>query len=264
MGPEDIKHWQRYLNKLGFKGVGGGALTVDGQFGPNSQAAMSHFQAANGLPVTGIIDDASLKLATGAVWEACKANGEYGDIPGIPLVPAKWYTPAHRTEIKWVVIHDMEAPEGPRTAENVANYFANPRDKDGNPVKASAHYNCDVDSVVQSVLEKDVAWHAEDANRFGIGVEHAGYARQTREEWLDEYSTATLKRSAELVAGICKRWGIPIQWCEADDLKAGTPGITGHVTVNLAFENGHGHSDPGISFPKDQYLQWVTDAYANL
>lgn len=171
------------------------------------------------------------------------------------LVPARFFSPASRTAIDLVVIHTAEAHERPSTAENVAAFFAGPQSS-----RASAHYTVDSDSVVQSVLEKDVAWHAGPANGYSIGIEHAGFAKQSAAEWRDEYSQAMLERSAQLVGDICKRYGIPVRRVTVDDLKAGGPkrrGICGHIDVTNALTGGKGHWDPGPNFPWDDYLARV-------
>jgi N-acetyl-anhydromuramyl-L-alanine amidase AmpD len=173
------------------------------------------------------------------------------------LVPAKSFTPAARTAVDLVVIHTAEAHERPQTAENVAAWFAGPQ-----APRASAHYTVDSDSVVQSVLEKDVAWHAGPANGYSIGIEHAGFAAQTPAEWADAYSVAMLERSAQLVAEICKRYGIPVRRVSAEDLKAGGErrrGICGHIDVTNGLTGGRGHWDPGPSFPWQSYLARVAE-----
>ena len=73
--------------------------------------------------------------------------------------------------IDLLVIHTMEAPEKPDTAENVAKWFAG-----STAPQASAHYCIDADSIVQCVQDRDVAWHAPGANHNGLGFEHAGTA----------------------------------------------------------------------------------------
>lgn len=167
------------------------------------------------------------------------------------FVQARWFTKGPRkNRVDWVVIHDMEAPEKALTAENVARYFQT-TDR-----KASAHFNVDADSIVQSVREADIAYHAKGANARGIGIEHAGYARQSRDEWLDEYGRKMLARSARLVRDICDRYGIPIVLLSAADLQAGRRGLTSHAAVSTAFP-GTGHMDPGPSFPWNYYLNLI-------
>lgn len=168
------------------------------------------------------------------------------------FVQATNYTAANRKAVDLIVIHTMEAAEKPNTAENVAAWFAS-----ANAPKASAHFCVDSDSTVQCVSEEDVAWHAPGANHNGIGIEHAGYAKQTGNEWADEYSTRMLERSAKLCAELCKRWNIPLKRVGPTDLRAGgARGICGHVDVSKAFGKST-HYDPGVSFPWDRYLKLI-------
>lgn len=168
-------------------------------------------------------------------------------------IQARHFTAAKRTEVDLVVIHDMEYPERPGAAEWCAKFFAGP-----SAPKASAHYCVDNDSIVQCVRERDVAWHAPGANKRGIGIEHAGYARQTAAQWQDEYSHAMLELSAELTANICHRHNIPVQRPTVPELKAGARGIIGHNDATEAWRDGKGHWDPGPHFPWGWYLERVS------
>lgn len=172
----------------------------------------------------------------------------------IPFVQARNYTKTRGRTIDLIVIHDMEYPERPNGAEWCAAYFAGK-----NAPKASAHYYVDNNSVVQGVRDKDVAWAAPGANHDGIQIEHAGYAAQSRAEWLDAYSKAELKRSAKLVAQLCHKYEIPIRRLRPIDLRNGKRGICGHRDVNAAFHESD-HSDPGPNFPWLVYLGWVRDS----
>lgn len=157
--------------------------------------------------------------------------------------------------IFWLVIHDMEAPEKGDTAEAIANYFKTPG------LQASAHYNIDVNSVVQSVLDKDVAWAAPNANATGLHFEHAGYASQSAAGWADAYSTTMLRDiSAPLVAAKGKEHGIPLRYVGQAGLRSGTKGIVTHHDVTMALNGGRGHTDPGANFPMTQYVEWVQAA----
>lgn len=165
---------------------------------------------------------------------------------------AKNYTPAARSTIDLIVVHDIECPETTHAAEAVAAWFAG-RDAP----RASAHYCVDLDSIVQCVRDQDVAWHAPGVNSISIGIEHAGYARQTRPEWLDAFSLGMLLRSAELSAGLCIRYNIPIRRVDSDGLLNRARGLCGHIDVTKAFGRST-HWDPGPNFPWELYLQMVT------
>jgi N-acetyl-anhydromuramyl-L-alanine amidase AmpD len=170
-----------------------------------------------------------------------------------PFVQARNYTSAGRKTIDLVVVHTMEAPDKPETAENVARWFAG-----SSAPQASAHYCVDADSVVQSVRDEDIAWHAPGANHNGIGLEHAGFARFTGADWADDYNRRMLDRSATLVASLCRAYRIPPLWLYPADLMAGRRGITSHVNVSQAFRRSD-HSDPGTSFPVQAYLRQVQE-----
>lgn len=176
----------------------------------------------------------------------------------IPFIEAKHYRKVDgNRHPKVIVIHSMEAPEKGLTAENVANYFAT-TDR-----VASAHYNIDNNSIVQSVQCKDVAFAAPNMNRYGIHLEHAGYARQSEDDWEDEYSMAMLQLSARLCREIlCPKFSIIPQWLGDASLRAIAHGssLTGfctHADVTRAFKTVGGHNDPGPGFPKVKYMNLV-------
>lgn len=172
------------------------------------------------------------------------------------FVKAANFTATSGRSIDLLVIHDMEAPEKMDTAEAVANYFARPS------TQASAHYNIDANSIVQCVRDRDVAWAAPGANHDGIQFEHAGYARQTTDEWLDAYSRQMLfQQSAPLFAKKCKEHRIPPVFLRAPDLVSQKRGITTHWQVTLAFSRGQGHTDPGGNFPIQRFMVEVQKAY---
>lgn len=174
----------------------------------------------------------------------------------IPFVAAKNFTRAGRTTVDVVVIHTMEAAETSTTAENVAAWGAGP-----NAPQASWHYAIDDDSIVQCVREEDVAWAAPSRNHNGIQLEHAGYARQTAEQWADDYSTRMLRLSAKLTARICRRSNIPVTFVDAQGLLRGDRGITTHWEVSKGPGRGlTSHVDPGPHFPMARYLEWVREA----
>ena len=144
----------------------------------------------------------------------------------------------------------MEAEEKGDTAERIARYFST------TSTKASAHYCIDNNSIVQCVYDKDVAYHAPGANSDGIGLEHAGFARQTAADWSDPYSSAMLELSARLAYQLCQKFEIPIEFVDAAGLKAGRRGITTHKAVSDAFKMSS-HWDPGPNFPMAKYLEQI-------
>lgn len=122
--------------------------------------------------------------------------------------------------------------------------------------KVSANYGVDCDSVVQYVLEKDIAWHASVANGYSIGIELICMAGQTDAEWADAYSIAQLDLAAHLVADICLRHDIPICKLTPEQAAAKRPGICGHVDITKGFGKGT-HWDPGPNFPWPAFIEQV-------
>lgn len=170
------------------------------------------------------------------------------------FVQARNYTPTRRKPVDLIVMHSMEAPEKGTTAEAVASWFAGKH-----APKASAHFCLDNNSIVQCVKVGDTAWHAPGANANGIGIELAGYARQTPEQWKDRFSTDMLELAANLTAHLCVKFDIPIEYVDEEGLKAGKRGITTHWDVTKAFKKST-HVDPGPHFPMKEWLYKV-EAY---
>jgi peptidoglycan hydrolase-like protein with peptidoglycan-binding domain len=170
------------------------------------------------------------------------------------VIQARNYTPTNGRQIDLVVLHSMEAPEKPATAENIAGWFAG-----ATAPRASAHWCHDDNSSVRCVPDRDVAWHAPGANHNGIGHEMAGYARQSSAEWLDPYSRRMLARVAAQVRVDCDTYDIPRRFVAPGGLRRGDRGITIHRYVSEAF-NRSTHWDTGYHFPEDHFLALVADA----
>lgn len=167
-----------------------------------------------------------------------------------PYIKAKNFYKGRIKPVELIVIHSMEAPEKGTTAEAVAKYFKN------SGVKASAHYCIDNDSIVQCVWDSNTAWHCKNANSNGVGLEHAGYARQTEDEWLDEYGISMLDISAQIAAYLCKKFNIPViraEFASSTNPKVIQPGFCSHAEV----PNHGSHWDPGEGFPWKYYLDLV-------
>jgi hypothetical protein len=244
-GPE-VGNWQRFLSELGYLDSLGNPLVVDESFGAKTAWATKSFQASTALDFSGEVEILTREYAQKAM---------FGFIPFIQAAQCGVLWPKKRSKIDLIVIHTMEAPEKPRTARNVAEWFAGKTSP-----QASANFCVDSNETIQCVRETDIAWHATGVNNNGIGIEHAGYAAQTAIQWDDDYSKAVLERSAQLSAILCKRWSIPVVRVSVADLKTGSArGICGHVDATNAFSAGKGHQDPGQNFPYESYLARVSE-----
>lgn len=125
-------------------------------------------------------------------------------------------------------------------------------------------HNCiDDDSIVQCVKDKDIAFHAPGVNTRSLGIEQAGYAKQTREEWLDPYGQRMLRLVAKLVAAKCKQYDVPLVWLSPEEIVVGRRGICAHVDVTRAYPGkGSGHYDCGPNYPMGLVLEWTEQELA--
>ncbi|HEX7242693.1 MAG TPA: N-acetylmuramoyl-L-alanine amidase [Longimicrobiaceae bacterium] len=169
-----------------------------------------------------------------------------------PVVRAKFFKRIEgKRKVRVIVVHSMEAPENSKTAENVARFFQNP----GGQV--SAHLCIDSDSIVQCVMDNDVAFAAPGANHDGIQLELAGFAKQTPTEWLDPFGILLLNNAANAAAQYCLKYDIPVRRLSNAQLADGTTkGIVSHSQVSQVFKKSD-HTDPGKGFPWDHFLERV-------
>lgn len=245
---EDVGAWQRVVaSDGGYLGPAG----VDCDFGHATHNATVAWQRLRLLNPDGVVGPAT-RAAIGV--DGCAPTWRELRFDSLPFVQAaNWSRHVPPQRKRWIVIHCMEAAESSTTAENCADWFAGKR---GEAPRASAHYCVDDDSVVACVPPDAVAWHAPGANKLGIGVELAGYARQDRAAWLDSYSQRMLIRAAWLCAELSRRHSIPARFCDAGALTRGEAGFTTHAEVSAAFGKST-HWDPGPGFPMLRFLELV-------
>jgi len=231
MAGHDVAAWQAVLN-----------LPADGQFGTATEAQTRLFQLSHGLKGDGVVGP-NTRAAVDPKLFAPAPEVIVSGLPPIRFVQAKYWRWMDRKVVDWIVLHSAEVWEKPSSAEGVASYFLNP------PVAASAHYAADCDSIVQCVKTEHIADHCGHGNDRSIGIEQAGYAKQSEAEWLDAYGRQMLGLVSKLVAREAKQWDIPLVKLSAADIIAGKRGICGHWDVNQAFPNNTGHTDPGPHYP---------------
>ncbi|NWF25162.1 N-acetylmuramoyl-L-alanine amidase [Streptomyces sp. PKU-EA00015] len=110
---------------------------------------------------------------------------------------------------------------------------------------AATHYVVRKDGhVAQMIRELDVAYHAGNRsfNERSIGIEHEGFVDRPQ-----DFTDAMYRASAKLTAGICARYGIPVD----------REHIIGHIEVP-----GTDHTDPGPHWDWKRYMKLVREAAA--
>jgi hypothetical protein len=158
--------------------------------------------------------------------------------------------PRRASDIRLVVVHSTEGG----TARSVAEFFAT-------TAQASTQLVVDDFGCYRCLPDLVVPWGAPGVNTSGLHIEHCGFARWTREQWLEHDDE--LRLSAEHAARWCWQYGIPRRWVGPLGLKLRRRGLTTHADASRAFTPG-GHTDPGPGFPRDHYLQLVRHFYAQL
>lgn len=173
-------------------------------------------------------------------------------------IQAANFTAVARRSIDLIIIHDMEFKEVKTAAEDVANFFKNqPKGDNG----SSAHYCADENSIVSSVWDHDVAWAAPGANHNGLHYELAGYSKQNRKDWGDQYDQDMFEIVAEHAARKAHKYGIRPRKIKAADIKAGRSGFAGHADVTEAYPTLGSHTDPGPHFPWGYFMRRVHHYY---
>lgn len=213
--------------------------------------------AVTPLPMTGKCSLSAVRDPT--VWATLTGGSvaQSPEYPDLPFVRPKAYgTGRDGKAVRYLVVHYTAGSETRTSAEDGAAYDA--RRTDG----TSCHYMVDQDSVVQEVRTKDRSNSAfSKGNRLGIHYEFCGTA-QTRGQWLDPASRATIRNAARQMARDAAKYGIPIRRLSVSEVRRawyefpnGPKGIVGHVDITRAYpEDGGTHTDPGEAFPWDVLL----------
>lgn len=187
-----------------------------------------------GVPrlVEGIIDD----------YIACRDQWPRGD-----------------TKITIFGLHVPVFPERLDGAERIAGYFRDPRNADGTPRIASTHFTLDPNSTIRCADDDMRCASMAGANSNGIHVEITGYADQTAEQWLDNYSKRCLARTARLFRLYHEVYGIRPTILSVAEARARTKtGMLKHSTAVEAF-GGDYRSDPGPNFPDEYFVALCRD-----
>lgn len=156
-----------------------------------------------------------------------------------------------------LVLHSGECPLRGGYAQSLTNWANIPLSQGG--PEASWQWFVDPIAIVEMVPAVYAAWHASEANPMSEGMEQAGYARYTREEWLTPEGMKQLDNLAWLFAQRCKANGIPARWLTTEEVEAVTKhgnrevkGLCLHRQIDPETR-----TDPGNNYPYDELLQQI-------
>jgi hypothetical protein len=167
-------------------------------------------------------------------------------------ISARWQRKGRRGHTpRLIVVHCTVSREMGTGAEAVARYFATAKRP------GSSHVVTDNNSSVRCVADTDTAYGAAGANDDGLHLELVGLPDQSREQWLDPWSTAMLHQAAPIIQEWSTIWDIPLVWLTVAQVADGhTRGLCTHDDVSKAFPAvSTGHWDPGPHFPKNDALR---------
>ena len=103
-------------------------------------------------------------------------------------------------QVKNIVVHWVGNAGSSAMANR--NYFESLKEKKS---FASAHYIIGLQGeIIQCVPENEIAYHANNANSYSIGIEVC------HPDWIGKFSDVTYKALIELLADLCKRYSLEL------------------------------------------------------
>lgn len=161
-----------------------------------------------------------------------------------------------------LVLHDNEGPETVNSAAGLKNYLLR-NGPDGGGYQAVFD-----DRNIVTVVGDNIVCYANGAiNHESLDGCIVGYASQTSQDWADLFDAGgpgipgAIENAAQWFAGKCRQYGIPPVLLTGDALHdPNAKGITTHGLLTQAGYTGtDGHSDPGVQFPLDKFVQRVSN-----
>nr|DAS46744.1 MAG TPA: PGRP protein [Bacteriophage sp.] len=105
---------------------------------------------------------------------------------------------------------------------------------------------------VRSNDDNYIPWAAgTTGNRVGLHASAIGRASRGRGAWTNH--PKQLESLARWAADLHTRYGLPLVWLTAEQVRAGARGFCGHAEVSAAWREVD-HTDPGAGFPHDIVL----------
>ena len=174
------------------------------------------------------------------------------------LHPDRYSTTGVPTKKVGIVVHDSES--GDASYPTLLRLLQAPGDREnGHGGKYGAGYHALTDGAgnYKEVADSSAGpYSAPIVNKTWWHICIPGYARQTRDEWLDELSLNHIKGVAKFIVTKSRIDGIPLIKTTPEKMKTGLGGICSHHDVSLAW-GATNHTDPGSNFPWDVLLNEV-------
>lgn len=156
-----------------------------------------------------------------------------------------------------VVIHDSETGDG--SYANLITALSKPGTQliqgSSPPRYIGASYHAltrnDLGATYDQVLPETAGpFAAPPLNKTWLHICIPGYARQTRDEWLDQASRSGIRAVAKFCVDKSRVHGFPLELRTVTELQAGIGGLCFHADVSDAW-GATDHWDPGPLFPDD-------------
>lgn len=166
------------------------------------------------------------------------------------FVPARWGGGSQTP--RFGVLHDAETPLANGYAYSIARMFST------TATQKSAHFMVGPEAAYQLRDSNLLAWHCGNGNRYSIGVEQAGYAAFSRDQWLSAAGVSQMNRVAALIRDIKNAHGIGMYWMTDQQLLDSYNGrmVGGWATHHQCARvlKGTTHTDPDPNYPYTQLM----------
>lgn len=159
-------------------------------------------------------------------------------------------SPRNGASIDRIYLHKNEGPETEGGAQGLLGYLQT--------IDGGYHVIVDDKDTVRAANDDEVVWGEGGDNEHALAICLVGWSSENAAEYgTDAYSQAEIERAAQQVAAWCKQYNVP-----AAHVAPGAPGQAPTERGIAEHADDHdpssqGHTDPGVGFPIDAFIQRV-------